>query len=102
MAQWRHTANSLEECVHECYEFGDDRYTVRRSDFYRAYTGWCKDNGRQPFSKSRVKELLAHNLSLGIRFVELNGYETLRGIREKPETVVPLSSVPRPSTDVTY
>lgn len=102
MAKWRLSTNSLDEFIHECCDVGDDSYTFRRSHFYRAYTAWCKDSGRQPFSKSRVKELLAHNLNFGIRFVELNGYETLRGIRNKPETFTPLASVPSPPKDVTF
>lgn len=102
MAKWRVSTNSLEEFIHECCEVGDDSYTVRRSELYRAYRVWCKDSGKQPFSKSRVKDLLMHNLGLGIRLVELNGYETFRGIRKKPETFAPLTSVPGPPKDVTF
>lgn len=57
--------------------------TYRRSEFYQDYTSWCTDNGRKPFSKGRVKELLEHNIGMGIRLIELSGYETFRGITKK-------------------
>jgi hypothetical protein len=58
----------------------------RRSAFYCDYTSWCSENGRKPFSKGRVKELLEHNIGMGIRLVELNGHETFRGVCEKPQS----------------
>lgn len=83
MARWRCTSNSLEEFIdEECQLLLDSRY--RRSEFYRDYTEWCKDNGRKPFAKGRVKELLEHNIGMGIRLVESNGYETFVGIGPKP------------------
>lgn len=76
--------------------------TYRRSDFYQDYTGWCTDNGRKPFSKGRVKELLEHNIGLGIRLVELNGYETFRGIAKKTAQgsppKAPMVRIPLPET----
>jgi len=53
------------------------------SAFYTDYTQWCGESGRRPFSKSRVKELLEHNLGMGVRLVEVNGYEVFRGLRLK-------------------
>lgn len=82
MAKWRRTTNTLEEFIHEVCELAEE-HAYRRSDFYQDYTQWCADNGRKPFSKGRVKELLEHNIGMGIRLVELNGYETFRGIRTK-------------------
>ena len=55
----------------------------RRSRFYEAYAAWCKEGGRRAFAKSTVKELLEHNIGLGITLKELNGHETFRGIRLK-------------------
>lgn len=83
MAKWRRTINSLEEFIDETCELvshGD----YRRSEFYKDYTKWCSENGRKAFAKGRVKELLEHNLGLGIRLVEVNGYELFRGIQVKP------------------
>ena len=83
MAKWRRTTNSLEEFIgEECILSPDERY--RRSDFYRDYVSWCSENGRKPFSKGRVKELLEHNIGMGIRLVERDGYETFMGIDQKP------------------
>ena len=83
MAKWRRCTNTLEEFIHEeCILSPDGRY--RRSDFYRGYASWCSDNGRKPFSKGRVKELLEHNIGLSIRLVEIDGYETFMGIDRKP------------------
>lgn len=86
MAQWRRSTNSLEEFIHEQCEVGNDNLTTRRSEFYLSYMDWCKDSGRKPFSKGRVKELLAHNVGLGITLTVINGYETFRGVKVKPDT----------------
>ena len=84
MNQWRRSANSLEEFISEaCVLSSDSPY--RRAEFYQDYKEWCAENGRKPFSKGRVKELLEHNLGMGIRLVELDGYETFVGIKKKPE-----------------
>ncbi len=83
MAKWRCATNTLEEFIHDdCVVAPDGTY--KRSDLYRDYVEWCSDNGRKPFSKGRVKDLLEHNVSLGVRLVELNGYETFRGLMPKP------------------
>jgi putative DNA primase/helicase len=82
MAKWRRSTNTLEEFIHETCELASEA-TYRRSDLYQDYIGWCSDNGRKPFSKGRVKELLEHNIGMGIRLVELNGHETFRGVCAK-------------------
>lgn len=93
MAKWRRCTNTLEEFIHEeCVLSPDGRY--RRSDFYRDYTNWCSENGRKAFSKGRVKELLEHNIGLGIRLVELDGYETFRGVGKKPPKPAPRATAP--------
>lgn len=82
MATWRRSTNTLEEFIHEtCEFFVDGKY--RRSELYSDYTDWCSNNGRKPFSKGRVKELLEHNIGMGIRLVELNGHETFKGLVPK-------------------
>lgn len=83
MAKWRRSTSSLDEFIHECCELWSD-CQVRRSDFYVAYSKWCGETGRKPFSKSRVKDLLEHNLGLGVRLSEVNGYEIFRGLKFKP------------------
>ena len=80
MAKWRRTTNSLEEFIHECCELGADKQS-RRSEFYSDYANWCKDSGRRPFAKGKVKELLEHNIGLGISLKEIDGYETFRGLK---------------------
>ncbi len=85
MAKWRRSTNTLEEFVYDSCVLSPDS-TYKRSDLYRDYVMWCSDNGRKPFSKGRVKELLEHNVGLGIRLVEVNGYETFRGLKEKAAT----------------
>jgi putative DNA primase/helicase len=82
MAKWRRTTNTLEEFIHECCDLSQDGI-YRRSDLYRNYVDWCSDNGRRPFAKGRVKELLEHNVGMGVRLVERDGHETFRGIRAK-------------------
>lgn len=80
MAQWRRHTNSLEEFIFECCERGDSHH-ARRSHLYERYKIWCKENGRLPFSKAKVKELLDHNIGLGITWANLDGYEIFRGIK---------------------
>jgi putative DNA primase/helicase len=85
MAKWRRSSSSLEEFIHEACELGP-KHKADRKNFYVAYTNWCKANGRRnAFSKPRVKELLSQNVPLGITLVEINGYETFKGVRLKPE-----------------
>jgi len=38
------------------------------------------EEGRKPFSKGNVKELLANNVGAGISFAIANGYEIFRGV----------------------
>lgn len=91
MEKWRRTSSSLDEYVHECCLLGEGR-TARRSDFYKEYKAWCQENGRVPFSKSRLKELLLSNIGLRVTCSELNGYETFRGVSIKePAETDPLS-----------
>ncbi|MGE0155441.1 MAG: phage/plasmid primase, P4 family [Geobacter sp.] len=90
MAQWRRTTNSLEEFIYECCERSPD-YTIRRSLFYLSYKNWCTGNGRRPFAKGRVKELLEHNIGLGISHASLDGYEIFRGVQLQPLRVEDLS-----------
>lgn len=88
MAEWRVSANSLQEFIQEICELGGEKFAVRRSAFYRTYVQWCKDNGRSASANGRVKDMLTHNLKLGIRASVLDGHEVYRGVRFKPETVL--------------
>jgi putative DNA primase/helicase len=83
MAKWRRSTSSLGEFIHECCELQAD-CQVRRSELYSSYTEWCSESGRKPFSKARVKELLEHNIGMGVRWAEVNGYEVFRGLKLKP------------------
>ena len=88
MAKWRRTTNSLEEFIHEGCDLGSE-YNVRRSKFYEVYKTWCGENGRRPFAKGKVKDLLAHNIGLGISHSSLDGYEIFRGLqlKDSPDVV---------------
>jgi putative DNA primase/helicase len=83
MAKWRRSTSSLAEFIYEICELSADGQ-VRRSEFYSSYTAWCSESGRRPFAKARVKELLEHNIGMGVRLAELNGYEVFRGLKLKP------------------
>lgn len=82
MTQWRRRTNSLDEFIFECCDLGDE-FSSNRAKFYQVYTAWCKDSGRKPFAKSKVKDLLAHNIVHGIKHSTLDGYEVFRGVRIK-------------------
>ena len=97
MAKWRCTANSLEEFISEACELQLD-CQYRRSTFYVDYKEWCSENGRKPFAKGRVKELLEHNVGMGVRLVELNGYETFMGIKSSPAAEGRSPAVPTPDS----
>lgn len=83
MEKWRRSSNSLEEFIYECC-IRDSRNHIVRSGFYQEYKKWCGENGKMPFAKSKVKELLEHNIALGISWATLDGYEIFRGVSMKP------------------
>lgn len=82
MTQWRRRTNSLDEFIYECCDLSGEA-TTNRAKFYQAYTNWCKDSGRKPFAKSKVKDLLAHNIVHEIKHASLDGYEVFRGVQLK-------------------
>jgi P4 family phage/plasmid primase-like protien len=82
MAKWRRTSSSLEEFINECCVLGD-KLKIKRKDFYEQYRRWCKANGRIPFASPKLKEMLASNVKLGVRCVEIKGYETFKGVGPK-------------------
>ncbi|TDP74074.1 DNA primase family protein [Roseateles toxinivorans] len=85
MLKWRRSNSSLEEFIVEGCEL-DPGFQMRRSELYAEYKNWCGEAGRKPFAKSRVKELLEHNVGLGITLASLDGYEIFRGLRLKQAT----------------
>jgi putative DNA primase/helicase len=82
MEKWRLAANSLLEFVSEECVLNSDLHE-RRAEFYQRYKEWCAENGRKPFAKGKAKELLEHNIGLGIRHTKLNGNEIFRGVGPK-------------------
>jgi putative DNA primase/helicase len=94
MAKWRRSTSSLAEFIYEICELSADGQ-VRRSEFYSSYTQWCSESGRRPFAKARVKELLEHNIGMGVRFAEVHGYELFRGLKLKP------ADTGKPKPDIT-
>jgi putative DNA primase/helicase len=84
MQKWRRGNSSLEEFIHDSCHLAAGE-SVWRSKFYLAYKGGCGDNGRKPFAKGRVKELLEHNVGLGISIGSDGGNEVFRGVQLKPQ-----------------
>ena len=82
MAKWRHSTNSLEEFIHDCCEFSSDEY-IFRAEFYRKYKEWCDENGRRPFAKGKVLDMIARSIGMGITHTKLDGNEIFRGIKMK-------------------
>jgi putative DNA primase/helicase len=85
MAQWRRSTNSLEEFIAEACTVGDKEYSIVRSAFYRHYAAWCEETGRKPFAKGRVKDLLEHNIGLGITWARIDGIELFRGVQMRTD-----------------
>lgn len=86
MTQWRRTASSIHEFIHECCVLGPD-LLVRRSDFYGAYASWCKESRRSAFSKSKLKLHIEHSIDLPVRFTVLDGNEVMRDIKVSEEFI---------------
>jgi putative DNA primase/helicase len=82
MEKWRYTTNSLHEFINECCDLSTNEYELR-SKFYSEYKEWCGENGRKPFAKGKVKDMLAANIGLGITHTVLDGYEIFRGVKMK-------------------
>lgn len=82
LRKWRRSTNSVLEFIHEACQQSKD-YKVKRSEFYTAYKAWCGENGRRPYAKGKVKEMLAYNINLRIHHATLDGYEIFRGVRLK-------------------
>jgi len=92
MTLWRRRANSVDEFIHDCCELGEG-LIVKRAQFYQVYTAWCKENGRKPFSKSKVKELLEFNTVHGIKHSTLDGNEVFRGVHINPAAVSNIADI---------
>ena len=45
----------------------------------------ARENGRKPFAKGRVLDLITHNFGLGITHTKLAGIEIFRGVKLKEE-----------------
>jgi putative DNA primase/helicase len=82
MSTWRRGNSSLDEFIHDCCDLAAE-HSIWRSKFYAEYKAWCIDNGRKPFAKGRVKELLQHNVGHGISLGSEGGNEVFRGVRLK-------------------
>jgi P4 family phage/plasmid primase-like protien len=85
MAKWRRSTSSVEEFIDdECVVTTRPETYVKRSEFYTRYKQWCGENGRKPYSKAHVKELLEYNMTLGVTLASLDGYEIFRGLVLRP------------------
>jgi len=84
MAKWRMSINSVFEFIHECCERGNPtEFRISRAKFYNTYKEWCAENQRKPFAKGKVKDLLEHNIKLGISWHRLHGNEQFWGVKLK-------------------
>lgn len=92
MAQWRRTASSIHEFIHECCVLGPG-LMVRRSAFYGAYASWCKESRRSAFSKSKLKSHIEHSADLPVRFTVLDGNEVMRDIQVSEEFIDQFTSL---------
>ncbi|MCV2356621.1 phage/plasmid primase, P4 family [Paucibacter sp. B2R-40] len=92
MQKWRRSSNSLDECIFEDFDLAPD-LSIRRSGLYEHYKNWCSENGRKPFAKARVKELLEFNVGHGIKLAKLDGYEIFRGLAVKPDREITLGPI---------
>lgn len=79
LSEWRRSSNSVEEFIHEECVLDASVFIVN-TEFYSAYRNWCVDNGRKPFAKPKVVDMLTHNLKMGIRMGSRQGYKVIRGI----------------------
>jgi len=57
---------------------GNSNDYTRRSDLYRAYSTWCRDSNRKPFSKSHALETFDARLQPGRNNQGERGYRGLR------------------------
>jgi P4 family phage/plasmid primase-like protien len=86
MAQWRHRTSTLIEFLldREVCRLGDGRVTsTKRTEFYRAYTEWCKDSNRRPMGKMKLyDELDGYGVQqLGVKQgTDAKGNDVIRGI----------------------
>lgn len=90
MAEWRRSASSIDEFLHECCATGST-LKVRRAALYVSYKEWCLENGRKPFAKSKFADLLSHNLAVDVHLSVLDGNEIWRGIDMKSGTPAAVS-----------
>jgi P4 family phage/plasmid primase-like protien len=91
MQKWRQGNSSLQEFIHDECELVEAAF-ISRAAFYREYSAWCQENGRKAFAKSRVRELLAANVRLGLRETKLDGYDGYRGISLKADGAAALAA----------
>lgn len=88
IAKWRIRNNSVDEFIAERCTLGPT-FRMRRADFFRDYTEWCREVGRKAFSKGKVFELIEHNLRLGIEHRRTSGgYDMYFGVK-KSESAEP-------------
>jgi putative DNA primase/helicase len=86
MDQWRRRTSTLMEFLQdddECLLGKGDQFSVRRSNFYEAYSRWCRDSNRRPLGKQRLYDEIEtpQVAALGVKFSKLAGNSVLlRGV----------------------
>lgn len=84
MQKWRMSANPVEEFIHEVCDLVPQDQFLRRAALRDAYEAWRIVNHRKAYSPREFKEMVEHNIPLGITHATLHGIEIFRGVKFKP------------------
>lgn len=100
MAQWRHRTSTLIEFLLDkevCRIGTGPQFKVRRSEFYRVYTDWCKDSNRRPMGKIKLYDEFDDMgvTQLGVsKGTDSDGSDIIRGISLTSEAWTPVQDDP--------
>lgn len=98
MMQWRHRTSTLLEFLLDkevCRLGKGPQFKVRRSEFYRAYSEWCKDSNRRPMGKIKLyDELGGYGVQqIGVHMgTDSDGADVIRGVTMQSEAWTPIES----------
>lgn len=84
MGQWRHRTSTVLEFLLDrdaCQLGTSPRHWVRRTEFYRQYTDWCRESNRRPMGKMKLYDELGEiGPQVGVTFALYEGYDVVRGV----------------------
>ena len=96
MAEWRHRTSTLIEFLldKEVSRLGTGpRFQVRRSEFYRTYTDWCRESNRRPMGKIKLYDEFNDYgvIELGVsKGTDAAGNDIIRGLSLSSEAWEPI------------